>query len=109
LAHESDKTSGQYHIMPPRWKVDILAERLVRDLQKEIGMAQSFFHEGSVLVLVFGILDTWVNNKLTPPVGWFIVLVSFASYVAALLTEWLAFWLFRVWVFSLLLIRGNGR
>jgi len=55
--------------MPPRWKVDILAERLVRELQKEIGMAQSFFHEGSVLVLVFGILDTWVNGKLTPPVG----------------------------------------
>jgi hypothetical protein len=95
--------------MPPRWKIDILAERLVRDLQKEIGMAQSFFHEGSVLVLVFGILDSWVNGKLTPPVGWFIVGVSFGSYIAALLTEWMALWVFRVWAFSLLLTQRSGK
>ncbi len=66
-------------------------------------MAQSFFHEGSVLVLVFVILDSWANNKLTPPVGWWVVAVSFTSYVAALLTEWLALQVFRVWVFSWLL------
>jgi hypothetical protein len=108
LARESDKTSGQYHVMPPLWKVDILAERLVRELQKEIGMAQSFFHEGSVLVLVFGILDTWVNGKLTPPVGWFIVLVSFGSYVAALLTEWGAFCVLRVWRFQYCSCKGKG-
>ena len=95
--------------MPPRWKVDILADRLVRDLQKEIGMAQNFFGEGSVLVLVFGILDSWVNGRLTSPVGWFIVGVSFVSYVMALLTEWMAFWIFRVWAFSLLLLQGKGR
>ncbi len=93
--------------MPPRWKVDILADRLVRDLQKEIGMAQSFFVEASVLVLVFGILDSWVNGKLTPPVGWFIVGVSFVSYIAALLTEWMARWVFRVWAFSVLLMQRN--
>jgi hypothetical protein len=95
--------------MPPRWKVDILAERLVRDLNREIGMAQSFFHEGSVLVLVFGILDSWVNGKLTPPVGWFIVAVSFFSYVAALLAEWAALWMFRIWAFSVLLMQQRGK
>jgi hypothetical protein len=95
--------------MPPRWKVDILAERLVRDLHREIGMAQSFFHEASVLVLVFGILDSWVNSKLTPPVGWFIVGVSFFSYVAALLSEWVALWMFRIWALSVLLMQGRGK
>ena len=78
----------------------MVADRLVRDLQKEIGMAESFFHEGSVLVLVFGLLDTWVNSRLTPPVGWLIVFISIASYVLALIMEWIARWIFRVWVFG---------
>ncbi len=86
----------------------MLAQVLVRDLQKEIGMAQSFFHEGSVLVLVFGILDSWTNSKLTPPVGWFIVSVSIASYVAALLMERIALWVFRAWAFSELLMHRRG-
>jgi ABC-type enterobactin transport system permease subunit len=91
--------------MPERWKIELVADRLVSNLQKEIGMAQSFFHEGSVLVLVFGILDSWVNSKLTPPVGWFIVSVSLGSYVLALLMEWIARWIFRVWAFSSLTTR----
>jgi hypothetical protein len=97
--------------MPGRWNVDYVADRLMRDLQKEIGMAQSFFHEGSILVLVFGLLDSWVNGKLTPRFGWFIVAVSVASYVLALLTEWIAGWLFRVWAYSTLLVKelAGGR
>lgn len=67
-------------------------------------MAQSFFHEGSVLVLVFGLLDSWVNGKLTRPVGWLIVGITFGLYVLALLTEWIARQGFRVWAFSMLLI-----
>ena len=90
--------------MPRRWKVDILAERLVRDLHKEIGMAEGFFHEGSVLVLVFGLLDSWVNGKLTRPVGEFIVTVAIGSYILALLTEWIAGWAFRMWAFYILLM-----
>ena len=91
--------------MPVRWNVDYVADRLIRDLQKEIGMAQSFFHEASVLVLVFGLLDSWVNGKLTRPLGWFIVAVSVTSYVLALLTEWIARWLFRTWAYSTLLVK----
>ena len=91
--------------MPGRWNVDYVADRLVRDLQKEIGMAQSFFHEGSILVLVFGLLDSWVNEKLTRRFGWFIVAVSVTSYVLALLTEWIARWLFRAWAYSTLVLK----
>ena len=90
--------------MPGRWKVDLVADRLMRDLQKEIGMAQSFFHEGSVLVLVFGLLDSWVSGKLSRPVGWLIVAITVGLYVLALLTEWIARWIFRTWAFSTLLV-----
>lgn len=67
-------------------------------------MAQSFFHEASVLVLVFGLLDSWINGKLTQHVGWLIVAITVGLYVLALLTEWIARWVFRVWAFSFLLI-----
>lgn len=86
-----------------RWQIDLLADRLVASLQREIGMAQSFFHEGSVLVLVFGLLDSWVNSKLTVRFGWFIVAVAVGSYIAALPAEWTARWIFRIWAFSSLL------
>ena len=82
--------------MPERWKVELAADRILRDLQKEIGMAQSFFHEGSVLVLVFGLLDSWVNGKLTRPFGWLIVGITFGLYMLALLTEWITHRVFRV-------------
>jgi hypothetical protein len=72
-------------------------------------MAQSFFHEGSVLVLVFGLLDSWVNGKLTRPVGCLIVAITVGLYVLALLTEWIARWVFRAWAFSTLGIREWAR
>lgn len=82
--------------LPARWKIELLTDKLVTDLRKEIGMAESFFHETSVLVLVFGLLDAYISGKLTPQFGWFIVSITVAAYVLALLTEWLARCLFGV-------------
>lgn len=89
--------------VPERWQVESLADRLVRELQREISLAQSFFHEASVLVLVFGILDAYVSDKLTKRFAWFIVSVTIGSYIVALLMEWIARWLFRVWAWLFLL------
>lgn len=47
------------------------------------GILTSFFQEASVLVYVFGILDTYANNKLTRDVGTVVAALGTALLIAA--------------------------
>jgi hypothetical protein len=51
---------------------------------RAIGILTSFLHEAAVLVLVFGILDTYASNKLNRRIGEMVFCGGFFLLFAAL-------------------------
>ena len=69
-------------------------------------MARDFFREASVLVLVFGLLEPYVNGCLTRRFLLGIVALTVGSYIVALLTEGIARRLFFGYAFVALALGG---
>ena len=69
--------------MPEDATVDALTEAAMERNDRIIVIFTTFFQEASVLVYVFGILDTYANNKLTSEVGWVVAALGTALLVAA--------------------------
>ena len=51
--------------------------------ERSITIFTTFFQEASVLVFVFGILDTYANNRLTTIVGEVVAVLGSALLIAA--------------------------
>lgn len=69
--------------MPDDVTVSELTQTAMERSDRNIGILTSFFQEASVLVFVFGILDTYASNKLTLGVGIVVAVLGFILLIAA--------------------------
>lgn len=69
--------------MPDDVIVSELTQTAMERNDRNIGILTSFFQEASVLVFVFGILDTYASNKLTLGVGLVVAALGFILLIAA--------------------------
>lgn len=60
---------------------------------RAIDVLTGYLNEASVLVLVFGILDTYSSNKLTIRVGEIVVATAFVLFVGAVSLRLFIYWL----------------
>jgi uncharacterized membrane protein len=77
--------------MPDEQIIHQLAENALERNRRTIDLATTFLQEASVLVLVFGILDTYSTDKITKTVVGIVVAVGFILLVAAFSLRWLCY------------------
>jgi uncharacterized membrane protein len=75
-------------MMPDEHSISTLTKSLLKQSERNIEIWTTFFLEASVLVLVFGILDMYVNDKLTARVGEVVGALGVALLVAAFSVRW---------------------
>jgi hypothetical protein len=75
--------------------VEAAAEYSVYRFKRAIELITSFLSEAAVLVLVFGLLDTYSTNRLTWTVGEIVAATSAVLFFAALSVRAFFFVLFR--------------
>lgn len=75
--------------MPNEQTIKELADHAIERHDRSIVLFTTFLQESSVLVLVFGILDTYAQNKLTWSVAKTVVGLGVALFVAAFTFRWM--------------------
>jgi hypothetical protein len=88
--------------MPDDKTVNALTGVALKRYKRLISIWTTFLQEASVLVLVFGILDMYVGNKLTVRAGLIIGTLGFALLVAAFSVKSIFYRVLRLWVVHLL-------
>jgi hypothetical protein len=63
---------------------------------RSIDLIVGYFHEASVLVLVFGLLDTYSSNRLDWSVARIVCALAFLLFVIALGMRWLLYRFLRI-------------
>jgi len=74
--------------MPDEQTIKGLAEHALERNKRSIDLLTTFFQESAAMVLVFGILDTYASDKLTPTVIKVVATLGFSLLVAALALKW---------------------
>jgi integral membrane sensor domain MASE1 len=82
--------------MPNEQTVQALADHAINRYTRSIDLFTTFLQEASVLVLVFGILDTYSQDKLTWTVGKVVAVLGVALLVAAFTFRWMCCRIVRV-------------
>jgi hypothetical protein len=89
--------------MPDWRRIATEARFILERHNREVDLVTSYLHEASVLVLVFGLLDTFATGRLDWTVAKFIVSIAFVLFAAALATPWMVYHclrgiLLQVWI-----------
>ncbi len=74
--------------MPDEQTIQALADHAIQQHGRSIDLFTTFLQESSVLVLVFGILDTYAQDKLTWTVGKVVAGLGISLFVAAFTFRW---------------------
>jgi hypothetical protein len=82
--------------MPNEQTIQALADHAIQRHNRSIDLFTTFLQESSVLVLVFGILDTYAQGKLTWTVGKVVAVLGISLFVAAFTFRWLCCRVVRV-------------
>lgn len=69
--------------MPEDATVNVLTDAAMARNERVISILTTFFQEASVLVFVFGILDTYANDKLNSEVGIVVASLGTALLIGA--------------------------
>jgi hypothetical protein len=69
--------------MPDDATISLWTKAAMERNERFVGILTTFFHEASVLIFVFGILDTYSTGKLTWHVGAVVGGLGFAFLLAA--------------------------
>jgi hypothetical protein len=77
--------------MPDEQIIDQLAEHALERNGRTITLATTFLQEASVLVLVFGILDTYASGKLSRSVVSIVLVVGLGLLVAVFSLQWICY------------------
>jgi len=77
--------------MPDERTIEAAAKYAVEKNHGSIDQIVGYLNDASVLVLVFGILDTYSTGKLTWPVAYLVVGLAFALFIAAIATRWVIY------------------
>jgi|HubBroStandDraft_2_1064218.scaffolds.fasta_scaffold74461_2 uncharacterized membrane protein len=77
--------------MPDERIIHQLAEHALERNGRTLELATSFLQEASVLVLVFGILDTYASGKLTRSVISIVLVVGLSLLAAAFSLRWICY------------------
>jgi hypothetical protein len=88
--------------MPDDKTINDLTVLALKRSERLISILTTFLQEASVLVLVFGILDMYVGNKLTVRAGLIVGTLGFALLVAAFAVNSIFYRVLRLWVAHLL-------
>jgi divalent metal cation (Fe/Co/Zn/Cd) transporter len=73
--------------MPDEATISKLTDAAMERNKRSIEILTTFFQEASVLVFVFGILDTYSSGKLTVAVGEVVGFLGFALLIAAFVVK----------------------
>lgn len=88
----------------PDWRRIATEARFILERHKrEVDLVTSYLQEASVLLLVFGLLDTYATRRLDWTVAKFVVSIAFVLFAAALATPWMVYQclrgiLLQVWI-----------
>ena len=77
--------------MPDERIIDQLAEHALERNERTINLATTFLQEASVLVLVFGILDTYASGRLSRSVVGIVLAVGLSLLAAAFALQWICY------------------
>src|SRR5579872_921044 len=77
--------------MPDWRRIATEARFILERHNREVDLVTSYLHEASVLVLVFGLLDTFATGRLDWTVAKFVVSIAFVLFAAALATPWMVY------------------
>lgn len=94
--------------MPEEQTIKALAEHALERNKRSIDLLTTFFQESAAMVLVFGILDTYSTDKLTPTVVKVVATLGFSLLVAAFAVKWVFYRLIRVVIRYTLLIQEHA-
>lgn len=76
----------------PDWRRIATEARFILERHKrEVDLVTSYLQEASVLLLVFGLLDTYATRRLDWTVAKFVVSIAFVLFAAALATPWMVY------------------
>ena len=76
--------------------IEAAAKYAIEKNARTIDLIVGYLCDASVLVLVFGILDTYSTGKLTWSVSGFVVGLAFVLFLAAMATRWVIFRFLKV-------------
>src|SRR4051794_32796659 len=82
--------------MPNERTIEAAARYALEKNHRSIDQIVGYLNDASVLVLVFGILDTYSTSKLTWPVAYFVVSLAFALFIAGMATRWIIYRILKV-------------
>jgi hypothetical protein len=82
--------------MPNERTIEAAANYALEKNARTIDLIVGYLNEASVLVLVFGILDTYSTGRLTWKVGGLVVGLAFVLFLAAMATRWVIFRFLKV-------------
>jgi uncharacterized membrane protein len=77
--------------MPDEQIIQQLADHALERNRRTIDLATAFLHDAAVLVLVFGILDTYATGKLSRSVVGIVVIVGLGLLAAAFSLQWICY------------------
>jgi len=76
--------------------IEAAAKYAIEKNARSIDLVVGYLNEASVLILVFGILDTYSTGKLNWTVGYVVVGLAFGCFVAALATRWMIYKVLKI-------------
>jgi hypothetical protein len=82
--------------MPNERTIESAAKYAIEQNSRSLDLLVGYLNEASVLVLVFGILDTYATGRLNWMVAGFVVVLSFVLFLAAMATRWIAYRVLKV-------------
>jgi hypothetical protein len=93
--------------MPDEKTIRELAEHALVRNKRSIDLLTTFFQESAAMVLVFGILDTYASDRLTPTVIKVVAALGFSLLVAAFAVQWVFYRLIRLVIWYTLTIQEH--
>ena len=94
--------------MPDEATISVLTQSAMERSERNITIWTTFLQEASVLVLVFGILDTYAANRLTVTVGFVVGILGLALLGAAFAVRQVFRWFIRRSVVSWLTLQEQS-